>query len=986
MSLIEQSETLRLRLLAAGDHGLSMAETLNVALQQVTADLGGLGGLAHWRDPGSDRLRLVAACGLAPELAGAWANLRAEEDVAPARALRSGAFTWVAEDSLGVGASGTAAVPLPGTSGRVGVLSVLTAGPDEPDPAQRSFLGSVAVWAAGCLEERSDTPPGVFSAAREPPAIDRPGGEVPRVVAISHWEYDAAAGSVTLTQPVIDMPGESLQTLDESADLCRHLPSVEDLPTFTADIREAYDSGTAHDTEYRVHHSDGTFGWVRARGHMVPGRNGTSARMVGTLWGPAHAQAAYDPVVVALRDMDEGFLAVDEDWRITFVNEEAERLLGPSRTLLGSTLWDIPVGRTPGLEAQCRRASAERKPIGFDLHSPTGQRVRRVRLVPLQGGGLTIYFAGVTGERPGGAERSAGERSEVGVPPAGGWGRVAAGGWGRVAAGGWGGVAAGRTARMSELTAALAEAVTSSDVVKAVAQHVLPPFGADGLVVHALEGGRLRAVGSVGYTEEFLHQIGGISLTSHTAIAETLRTRTPGFVESPADYVRLYPRFVNFVAASAKSAWAFLPLIASGRAIGCCVVSFSRPRSFSEEERTLLITLSGLIAQALERARLYDVEHNRAQELQRGLLPRTLPSLPAVCAAARYMPAGKGEEVGGDWYDLIPLSGDRVAIVIGDVMGHGIAEAAVMGQLRTAVRALADLELDPDELLNHLNELVADLGDDKYATCSYAVFDPVTHTCSLSLAGHLPPVIVHPDGTVHCPELASDPPLGAAEPPFETHELHLPDESLLVFCTDGLVESATRDIDQGLAQLRQTLARAVARPPYFPTGSRHGDTRRLHDLCDFVVSALLPDREQTNDDAVLLVAHTRGTPVDSVASCSLPDDPRAAGQAREYVRSQLAVWGLDDLVMTTELLVSELVGNVIRHASGPMRVRLLRSRSLICEVYDGSLTSPRIRRAAFTDEGGRGLHLVAALSQRWGTRHLDEGKCIWTEQNLPLSP
>ncbi|WP_307676386.1 PAS domain-containing protein [Streptomyces sp. V4I2] len=314
MSRIEQPEAMRLRLLAASDHDLSMAEALNVALQQVTAGLGGLGGLVHWRDPGSDRLRLVAASGLAPELAGAWADLRADEDVPPARALRSGTFVWVAEDSLGIGASGTAAVPLLGTSGRVGALSVLMAGPDEPDPAQRSFLGSVAVWAAGRLEKGHATPSGVVSAPGKPPAIDWPGGELPRAVAIRHWEYDAAAGSVTLTQPVIDMPGESLQAFDESADLCRHLPGIEDLPTFTADIREAYESGTAHDTEYRVHHSDGTFGWVRARGHIVPGEHGTSARMVGTLWGPAHAQAAGDPVVAALRDMDEGFLAVDEDW------------------------------------------------------------------------------------------------------------------------------------------------------------------------------------------------------------------------------------------------------------------------------------------------------------------------------------------------------------------------------------------------------------------------------------------------------------------------------------------------------------------------------------------------------------------------------------------------------------------------------------------------------------------------------------------------
>lgn len=954
-SRIEQPEAMRRRLSTAIDDGLSTAETLNVALQQAITDLGGLGGLVHWYDRASGRLLLVAAGGLAPEIAGAWADLRADDEaedrgrgLAPVRAVRGGGFVWVARDSMGIGASGTAAVPLIGAGGPVGTLTVFTVTPGEPGPAHRSFLVSVAAWAAGHLEGHPER-----HSARRPRAVDASGGELPRVVSIRHWEYDPAAGSVRLVQPVIDRADESPQSLDSndaSADLGWYLAGVEDPAGFAADVRAAFDRGTAYDSEYQACRGDGAFGRVRARGHIVADEGGGSARMVGTLWGPAHTRAAREPVVAALRDLGDGFLTVDDDWRVIFVNKAAERLLGAGddRALLGRTLWDLPASRTPGLESQCRRASAERKPIGFDLRRPGDQHVHHVRLVPLAGGGLTIYFADVTDEQPGGA---------------------------------------GRTARMSELTAALTEAVTSGDVVKAVAAHVLPPIGADGLVVHALTGSRLHVVGSVGYTEDFLRQIDGISATSHMAIAETFRTRTPGFIESPAEYVRRFPQFKSFVASSVKKAWVFLPLIASGHTIGCCVVSFVRPRTFSEEERTLLIALSGLIGQALERARLYDVEHTRAQQLQRGLLPRTLPCLPAVRAAARYTPAGKGEEVGGDWYDVIPLSGDRVAIVIGDVMGHGIAEAAIMGQLRTAVRTLADLDLAPDELLSHLNELVCDLGDDKYATCSYAVFDPVTRVCSLSLAGHLPPAIVRPDGTVVYAELAGDPPLGVAEPPFETHELHLPEESLLVFCTDGLIESATRDIDQGLAQLRQTLAAAVARTAYFPTGTTgHGDTRRLDDLCDDIVSALLPDREQTNDDAVLLVAHTRGTPVDNVASCHLPDDPRAAGQAREYIRGQLAVWGLDDLVMTTELLVSELVGNVIRHAAGPMRLRLLRSSSLICEVYDSSLTSPRIRRAAFTDEGGRGLHLVAALSQRWGTRHLDEGKCIWTEQDLPSAP
>jgi GAF domain-containing protein len=536
--------------------------------------------------------------------------------------------------------------------------------------------------------------------------------------------------------------------------------------------------------------------------------------------------------------------------------------------------------------------------------------------------------------------------------------------------------------RMGDLTMALAEALSSTDVVRAVAEFVLPPFGADGLGIHAFEGDRLQTVGLVGHPPEYQgywSRLRGFPLTSHPIIGDVFRTRTPLFIETKAELLRRYPEMVSLTAASPKNAWAFLPLIASGHPIGCCVISFSRSRSFSEAERTVLTALSGLVAQGLERARLYDAEHARAQGLQRGLLPRALPRLPAVHAAARYLPAGRGDEVGGDWYDVIPLSADRVAMVIGDVMGHGITEAATMGRLRTAVRTLADLEMPPEELFSHLNDLVSDLGEDSYATCLYTVFDPVTRMCTFSLAGHPPPVIVHPDGTVHSPDLAADPPLGAAEPPFGTHELHLPQESLLVFFTDGLVESSTREYDQGLAQLRRTLLRT----PYFRPGEQNDDPRSLEDLCDRIASALLPDRERTDDDAAMLIAHTRGTAADDVATCGLPDHPRAASQAREYVRKHLAAWGLDDLIATTELLASELVGNAVRHAKGPLRLRLLHSRSLICEVYDGSLTTPRIRRAAYTDEGGRGLQLVAALCQRWGARYLHDGKCIWTEQDLP---
>jgi hypothetical protein len=230
----------------------------------------------------------------------------------------------------------------------------------------------------------------------------------------------------------------------------------------------------------------------------------------------------------------------------------------------------------------------------------------------------------------------------------------------------------------------------------------------------------------------------------------------------------------------------------------------------------------------------------------------------------------------------------------------------------------------------------------------------------------------------------ANPPLGAAEPPFDVHELRLPQDGLLVFYTDGLLESATRDFDEGLAQLTRTLSTAVARTPRAGGGPAAEESAYLERLCDVVTSALLPDREATSDDAALLIARTRHTDSADIASWPLPEDPRAAGQAREHVQRQLAVWQLDDLVPATELLVSELVGNAIRHARGPIHLRMLRSRSLICEVSDGSLTTPRIRRAAITDEGGRGLQLVAALSRRWGTRYTGDGKCIWTEQE-PVS-
>jgi serine phosphatase RsbU (regulator of sigma subunit) len=527
---------------------------------------------------------------------------------------------------------------------------------------------------------------------------------------------------------------------------------------------------------------------------------------------------------------------------------------------------------------------------------------------------------------------------------------------------------ADRAARIQDLATALAEAVTVADVVTAVANWILPPFGAKSLIIGVSENGMNRVIGSVGVSQAHIDRVTA-PVGELPQVAEAMRTHTPWFISSPEEYVQHYPGLGDMPALGRNKAWAYLPLVVSGQTVGLCVISFGHPRRLTEAERALLIAISGLIAQAFERARLFDAEHARAQALQRELLPQELPTLPAITAAAKYLPAGRGVDVGGDWYDVIPLSADRVALVIGDVMGHGLPEAVIMGRLRTAVQTLSDLELPPDEILGRLSELVSGLGDDSFATCLYAIYDPTTGICSIARAGHPPPAIVYPDGRVCFAKGHGDPPLGVAEPPFEVVDLPVPPDGLLVLYTDGLIESAGCDVDSGMNRLAELLGSLPRQD--------------LNQLSNSLTQALMPADGDNSDDAALLVVRVQATDPDSIATWSLPESPQAASAARTYVRETLAAWCLDDMAMTTEMLASELVANVVRHAKGPMRLRLLRSQSLVCEVFDGSLTTPRIRRASWADEGGRGLQLIAALSDRWGTRYMTTGKCIWTEQSLP---
>ncbi|MGW3952066.1 SpoIIE family protein phosphatase [Streptomyces sp. NPDC004752] len=418
-----------------------------------------------------------------------------------------------------------------------------------------------------------------------------------------------------------------------------------------------------------------------------------------------------------------------------------------------------------------------------------------------------------------------------------------------------------------------------------------------------------------------------------------------------------------------------VPVRARGAILGVTMILRCATEPFTDDERLLAEELVARAAVCLDNARRFSRERTAALALQQSLLPRRLPTQVAVEAASRYLPAGGRSHVGGDWFDVIPLSGARVALVVGDVVGHGLTAAAAMGRLRTAVRTLADVDLPPDELLTHLDDLVtrlatedSDVGTDPTglgATCSYAVYDPVARTCVLALAGHPPPLAVAPDGSTRFLDIPSGPPLGLGNLPFESFEVHLAEGTLLALYTDGWLDIHNRDVDEGLERLRTALT--------YPARSPDA-------LCDHVVDELLP--AAPTDDAALIIARTRALGTDQIAVLDIPADPAAVGEARSWAQEQLSAWGLEKLEFVTELVVSELVTNALRYGQSPIQLRLIKVGTLICEVVDGSNTAPHLRRARLYDEGGRGLLLVAQLTQRWGSRHTRQGKTIWCEQAL----
>ncbi|WP_103512653.1 SpoIIE family protein phosphatase [Streptomyces sp. SM13] len=437
------------------------------------------------------------------------------------------------------------------------------------------------------------------------------------------------------------------------------------------------------------------------------------------------------------------------------------------------------------------------------------------------------------------------------------------------------------------------------------------------------------------------------------------------------DFIRVAPTASAAAQLRAAGVHSYLavPLIARGLLLGSA--DFVRGRGtppFSSTDLALAEQLASRAAVFIDNARLYGREREQVVSLQRSLLPRVTPATPGLLVHSEYAPAAAHHGVGGDWYDVMALPGGRTALMVGDVMGHGLPAAATMGRLRTVARTLMTLDMAPERILARLDLATRDLEDEQVSTCLCAVYDPADSSYTLASAGHLPPLLLDGQGAADFVPVPTGAPLGAGVIPYDPLRLRVPDGAHLVMYTDGLTKSRDEDVD---AQLERLRTAALSLPP--GSLAKGGLVERA------------PAAAARFDEAVLLVTTSAALPAGELRVWELPQDGRAASAARGLVTGQLAAWGLGELADVSELVVSELVGNALRYGNGPGELRLLRGERLVVEVSDTGPDLPQIQHADLSDEGGRGLQLINMLCRRWGSSRTVTGKVVWAEQNMPSS-
>ncbi|MFD7445969.1 SpoIIE family protein phosphatase [Streptomyces sp. NPDC059909] len=828
-----------------------LGQALAEAAVKAIGAVGGHAGGVYLRSETQGLLRLGVLMGLPGELFRPWWRMHVNRPFPVAEAFRSGRSIQLADaeeamrrfPQLMAGLPfpfGSLYAPVTSDRERFGVLVVLRpatpgipvarADIDRLDESARKLGSTLArLEAHGTNIEWRGEP-----IVTQAPEITRP------PVRIGHFDWDIGSGALTADADLCDILGTEPARFPGTIDALAANMDPEDVYQLWAVAHEASLNGRSVSRRMRLLRADGTASLVEFKGQPVCGPAGAGGgtgsgaesdtgrgtqgdgashaddghRLTGILVDLGAAAAAGE----AGDRLPDGLFALDRSGRITYVNRSAQGLLGGTRAeLTGRVLWEaVPWLDKPAFEDYYRAALLSDEPVRFQARRTAGEWI-----------GVALYpgHLGVTGQVSA-LERPSYERSSLSRSGDAGIGQFDS--------------PADRASalyRPVALAIALTEAVTARQVSAVVTEELLPAFGGRQLAIYVLHERHLYLAWETGFPPGFLEPFEGVGLDARLPGVETLTTGRPIFFESMDQLAAAYPGILMDASVGAR---AFLPLIASGRPVGTCILGFDQPRGFAPEERTVLTALAGLIAQALARAQRYDTEAALARGLQDALLPRRLPESDNVEIVARYLPGTQGMDVGGDWYDVIETC-PGLALVIGDVQGHGVSAAATMGQLRSAVRAFALADREPEEVMSGTNRLLIDLDPGQFATCCYVRLDPETGLARAVRAGHPQPLLRCPDGRTEVLDLPGGIVLGVDEKEtYPVSELTLEPGAVLALYTDGLIERPGADIDLGVERLRDTLARAGG------TG--------LTDAADRLMREARQAADRADDIALLLTA------------------------------------------------------------------------------------------------------------------------------------
>ncbi|MFC9682346.1 SpoIIE family protein phosphatase [Streptomyces sp. NPDC056948] len=826
-----------------GDTG-RIEDALTAPLIAAVRDLGGYGGLVYLRSRDRRSLVLALVTGVPRSLLRAWWRVPMGGALPMADAYRRDETLWLPDERVtmvrfphftaGLPYSfGSAHQPVRAGGEAVGVLVVLRSAARSPmdaeavdlalRPAERDMeerLGRLAAGRSGSgayRVEYDDEPVSV----RLPTAAVRP-------VRVGLLDWDLDSDRCTPDDEALALLGIDGADFDGTMAAVEARVIPDDLHELRASRQDALTHGRVRSRHFRVRDESAGSGGISYRpvalwGHLVRGGTGSARILVGALVDAAGGLTAAE----AAERLPDGLFSLDQDGRLTYANRRCEELLGAGREeLLGRCPWEVITWlRDPAYEDRYRAAMLSQEQVSFLVRRPAGNWLSFVLYPDVHGLTGRVH---PTGPPTGGeAAREAGSSAgpvpgaAAVVPPPG---PVAA-------------ARAGALYHVVQMASVLTEAVTVQDVCRAVSEQLLPAFGARELALYTVREGRMYLQWESGYPEGFLTQFEGVALDTQLPGVHALTTRLPLFFESPEDLSVAYPG----IALDRMHAWSFLPLIASGHSVGSCILGWDTPHRFTADERSALTALGGLAAQAMERARLYDSESAVARGLQEGLLPHRLPAVEGLRTTGRYLPGTQGMAIGGDWYDVI-TTGRGVALVIGDVEGHSVGAAAVMGQLRSAVHAFAASERPPQEVITHTNRLLTQLESDAFATCCYIELDPRTGRAFAVRAGHPPPLLRHPDGHAEALDLVGGVMLGVQpDSVYPVTALTLAPGSVLALYTDGLVEQPGSDIETGIEEVLRALADT-------PTDS-------VEHLADRLVRTARRARERPDDVALLLTAY-----------------------------------------------------------------------------------------------------------------------------------